>query len=67
MTAGETLKDFVPYLIGLAVWAFVLYAIIRSAVNANEVKKNLEAQTKLLMKIAEQNGVAVEDIKDCVK
>jgi hypothetical protein len=67
MTAGETLKDFVPYLIGLAVWAFILYTIIRSAVNANEVKKNLEAQTKLLMKIAEQNGVAVEDIKDCVK
>jgi hypothetical protein len=67
MTAGDTLKDFVPYLIGLVVWGFILYTIIRSAVNSNDVKKNLEAQTKLLMKIAEKNGVASEEIKECIK
>lgn len=53
--------------IGLLIWAAILYAIIKNATKSDAIKKELEIQTRLLMKIAEKGGISGGDIRACLK
>ena len=47
---------------GLLIWAFVLSAIIKSAVNSDKLLNHLKAQTKLLADMAIKAGSDPEKV-----
>ena len=49
--------------IGLLIWAFVLSAIIKSAVNSDKLLNHLKAQTRLLADMAIKTGSDPEKVK----
>lgn len=49
-----------------AILAFVLYVIIQYATKAKAIKRNSDIQVRLLMKIAEKQGVSPAEITQCL-
>jgi hypothetical protein len=45
----------------------VMYLVIQFAVSASKAGIHAEYQTKLLAKIAEKQGVSLDEIQDCYK
>ncbi len=52
--------------IALGLWAGFLFLIIQAASKSKEQTKSLEIQTRILIKIAQKNGVTNEEIKECM-
>lgn len=63
---GGSAMYFIAFIIILIIWAAILQSIISGAVKTKEMLRHQEAQTKLLMKIAERMGASTQDIGDCL-
>jgi hypothetical protein len=65
----DTSAYIVLLLVGLLIWAWILFAIIKSAVKAAlySADLNLLNQTRLLIKLLNKQGVSKQELEDLHK
>jgi len=61
---NDTLLIIIGSFIGLAIWAWILYEIIKTASHGKKIFEEQEMQTLLLIEIARKLGVEEEKINE---
>ena len=62
----DTTALIVGTLIGLAIWAWILLEIIKSASKSAKIDQLLTIQSRLLMELLKQKGVSDDRIRDVI-
>lgn len=63
----DSSEFIIAAIFGLAINLLIIYFIIQSATKTNDKIKYMKMQVKLLIKIAQANGVNDETINDIIK